>query len=112
MHVTDICTIFGNALDNALESTVQVPDPEKRMIHLSVSAKKQFLAIQVQNYCEQPVKFVNGAPATSKKDTAMHGFGTKSIAFTAEKYGGNVSYSLEQKFFNVNILIPLPVEEI
>jgi len=42
MHVTDICTIFGNALDNAIENTVLIGDPEKRLIHVTVSSHKSF----------------------------------------------------------------------
>ena len=34
LHVADICTIFGNALDNALESVVLIEDPQKRLIHV------------------------------------------------------------------------------
>ncbi len=108
LHVTDICTIFGNALDNAIESVVTVEDPEKRMIHMSVSTKKQFLYITVENYCDHSVQFAYGKPVTTKKDSASHGFGTKSIAYTAEKYGGNASYHLKNDFFCVNILIPIP----
>ena len=38
LHVTDICSIFGNALDNAIEYTAQVADPAARLIHLIVTA--------------------------------------------------------------------------
>ena len=49
MHVADICTIFGNALDNAMESVVMIPEPEKRLIHVSVSAQKKFIFINISN---------------------------------------------------------------
>lgn len=56
MHVTDICSIFGNALDNAIESVILLPEEEKRLIHLTVSAKKNFVFIKVENYCEEKVE--------------------------------------------------------
>ena len=56
MHVMDICTIFGNALDNALESVIMLTDPQKRLIHVTVSAQRSFVSIQVLNYCEQEIK--------------------------------------------------------
>lgn len=31
IHVTDICTIFGNALDNAIEYVSMISDPEKKL---------------------------------------------------------------------------------
>ena len=33
IHVMDICTILGNALDNAIECAIQIEDKEKRLIH-------------------------------------------------------------------------------
>ena len=80
MHVTDICTIFGNALDNARESVVMLDDPEKRLIHVSVSAQKNFVFIQVSNYCEKKLNWESGElPKTTKADKKNHGFGLKSI---------------------------------
>jgi sensor histidine kinase regulating citrate/malate metabolism len=96
LHVTDICTIFGNALDNAVESVLMVEDPEKRLVHMRVSAKKQLLCIEVSNYCDHPVKIKDGMPVTTKSDKRQHGFGVKSILYTAKKYGGNVNFSLHK----------------
>ena len=42
MDVMDICTLFGNALDNAIECELSIPDKEKRLIHLEVYAKRTF----------------------------------------------------------------------
>ena len=108
MDVMDICTIFGNALDNAIECELKIPDKEKRLIHLSVAAKKQFLTISIENYCEEEAVFKDGLPLTSKKDHAYHGFGVKSIQHSAQKYGGSLTVSQEKNWFRLMILIPLP----
>lgn len=109
MHVTDICTIFGNALDNAIENVVTIQDPEKRLIHMSVTAKKQFLWIEVDDYCDKKLEFENGMPRTTKTDhRENHGFGVKSIAYTARKYGGNVSFGLNNNMFEMKMILPLP----
>ncbi len=106
MHVADICTIFGNALDNAIESVSLIDDPEKRLIHLSVSTKKNFVIIQVNNYCENQIKIKNGYPVTTKADKKSHGFGLKSIRYTVEKYHGTVTFDLNKNWFELKILIP------
>ena len=106
MHVADICTIFGNALDNAIESVSLIEDPEKRLIHLSVSPRKNFVIIQINNYCENQIKIKNGYPVTTKADKASHGFGLKSIRYTVEKYHGNVTFNVSKNWFELNILIP------
>lgn len=108
MDVMDICTIFGNALDNAIECELKITDKEKRLIHLSVSAKKQFLAISIENYCEEELMMKDGLPLTSKKDHAYHGFGVKSIRHSAQKYGGTLSVSMEKNWFRLLVMIPLP----
>ncbi|MGP8314173.1 ATP-binding protein [Enterocloster aldenensis] len=109
MHVTDICTIFGNALDNAIESVVMLPDPAQRLIHISVSGKKGFLFIKIENYCNEKVEIKDKLPVTTKPDKRNHGFGLKSIRYSAEKYGGTISVSMEKNWFELNVLIPLPV---
>ena len=52
IHVMDLCTIFGNALDNAIEYEVQIQDPEMKMIHVSISEKQSFVCVLVENYYE------------------------------------------------------------
>ena len=87
MHVTDICTIFGNAIDNAIENVVMIKDIEKRIIHVTVSAKNKFVLIQFQNYCEvKPNEDKRGIRLfeSSKADKRNHGFGLKSIQYTVE----------------------------
>lgn len=111
MDVMDICTIFGNALDNAIECELKIADKEKRLIHLSVAAKKQFLTISIENYCEEEAVFKDGLPLTSKKDHAYHGFGVKSILHSAQKYGGSITVSQEKNWFRLMVLIPFPKEQ-
>ncbi len=106
MHVADICTIFGNALDNAIESVSLIEDPEKRLIHLSVSPKKNFVLIQINNYCENIIRLKNGYPVTTKADKGNHGFGLKSIRYTVEKYHGTVTFGVKKNWFELKILIP------
>ncbi len=106
MHVTDVCSIFGNALDNAIEHVMMIPE-EKRLIHISVSSKKGFVFIKIENYCEEKLTFSNGKfIATSKQDKENHGFGMKSICAAAEKYGGTVDFGQENNWFILKILLP------
>ncbi|SFB82657.1 GHKL domain-containing protein [Butyrivibrio sp. YAB3001] len=107
MHVADICTIFGNALDNAVESVSLIDDPEKRLIHLSISQKKNFVLVQVNNYCENNIIIKNGYPETTKADKGNHGFGLKSIRYTVEKYHGTLNFDLKDNWFELKILIPM-----
>ena len=84
--VTDLCSFFGNALDNAIEHVIMIPEAEKRLIHLTVSAIKSFVFIKIENYCEDKIqKNENDLITTTKKDSKNHGFGLKSIRKAVEK---------------------------
>lgn len=107
MHVMDMCTLFGNALDNAMEYEVQVQEPEKRLIHLSVAEKKGFVTILIENPFEGVLDVQEGLPVTTKKDTRNHGYGMKSIRQTVEKYGGFMDIEADDGWFCLRILFPV-----
>ena len=104
----DVYAIFGNALDNAIESVSALDDPEKRAIAVSVWTKSGLLLIQVENYFEGQLHFENGLPLTTKADKSSHGFGIRSIGYTVKKYGGHLTISAEDHLFLLSISIPLP----
>lgn len=113
LDVMDLSTIFGNALDNAIEGVSQIPEPEERLIHLSVSRERGFLRIRVENRCREDLKVKGGLlPITTKSDKRFHGYGLKSIFMTAEKYGGSAAVLAENGWFELRILIPLPDDKI
>ena len=107
MDVMDICSIFGNALDNAIECELKIPEKEKRLIHVTVSKQKQFLILRFENYCEETLQYQEGTPVTTKKEKEFHGYGLKSIQYTVNKYDGAVSVNLEDNWFELKVLIPI-----
>ncbi len=107
LDVLDICNLFGNALDNAIEFVEKQKDIEKRIINLKVCEKNNFVVIKLDNYCEEEPKFENGLPVTTKKDKNNHGYGLKSIKYTTEKYKGNMTVSYKNNWFTVKILLPI-----
>lgn len=108
MDTMDICSMFGNALDNAIECELKISDKTKRMIHLTLTTQKQFLLLQVENYCPDMPEFRDGLPVTTKQDSDNHGFGLKSIRFIAQKYGGTTTVRAEDGWFVLKVLLPLP----
>ena len=106
MDTLDICSIFGNALDNAIESVLQTQDKEKRLIHLSVSRVKSFIMIRIENYFEEQIDFDEESCPVTKKDKTIHGYGIKSIKYTANRYDGVVNISAQNNWFELKILIP------
>lgn len=110
MDVMDICSIFGNALDNAIECELKIADKEKRLIHVTVSKQKQFLILRFENYYEEALQYQEGKLVTTKKDKENHGYGLKSIRYTVNKYDGAVSIDTNENWFELKILIPMTVQ--
>ena len=107
MEDMDISALFGNMLDNAIESVVKIKDRQKRLISLHVIQDKQFIRIRTENYCEENVQFQDGIPITTKKDNRFHGYGMKSMKKIVEKYGGSVMAGKANNWFELKILIPM-----
>ena len=110
IYVMDLCTIFGHALDNAMEHAVQIADLEKRLIHVTVSKMEEFILIRIENYLQDDLQFEGELPSTTKKNKAYHGFGLKSIKYSVEKYHGTMEVKTEDHWFIINILIPLQTD--
>ncbi|MBQ9165566.1 MAG: GHKL domain-containing protein [Oscillospiraceae bacterium] len=111
IEVMDLCSVFGNALDNAIESVEKLKQEEKRLIRLAVYTQNNFLMIRVENYFETPLQLGEEGYETTKGDRNYHGYGLKSIRFMAEKYGGSVSIQTEENWFSLRVLIPLPEDK-
>ena len=103
-----ICSIFGNALDNAIEYERQMEEIEKRLIKVSVFSENRFLMINISNYCEQPIEISLETPQTTKQNPEMHGYGIKGIRLAVEQYNGHMTIKQENNWLIVSILIPIP----
>ena len=107
MDPMDVSALFGNALDNAIESVREISEKDQRLIHLSMTRQKGFLRIRVENRYVGELTFRDGMPLTTKKNKAFHGFGTRSIRQTAEKYGGSMNIETREGWFELRVLFPL-----
>ncbi len=107
MDAVDLYTIFGNALDNAIESVGNLADSGKKTISVQVFSQAGIVLIQTENYCGISLQFEDGLPITSKKGKeGYHGFGLKSIRYTAEKYNGFLTVRQEGDRFLLRVTIP------
>lgn len=107
MTVGDICSIFGNALENAIEAVMEIEETEKRLISFRVRERMGMVAVNLDNNFSGQVQLVGGLPRSTKGDDRYHGFGVKSIRRTAEKYDGEVTVTVDD-MFHLTILIPIP----
>lgn len=108
MSSMDIASLFGNALDNAIEATSKLPKHEQRLIKLALYEQNHFIVIRVENYYDSRLKKdAEGNLRTTKRDDQhRHGFGVKSIRHIAQQYGGEVTIRTEDHWFVLTALIP------
>lgn len=95
----DLCAILGNFLDNALEAAEKVPDPERRVIYLTIRRINQMLVIKAENYFTVMPQMENGSLRSTKTESGLHGWGLKSAQTAAEKYDGMVKTTCEANIF-------------
>ncbi len=119
----EICSLLGNALDNAIEAAEQLEDPKLRVIRLNIEKKKRFLLFSVENRFAQGPVYADpageqsdggessGLPVTTKADRGEHGFGLRSIESIAHAHDGSLQVSTNSGWFRLQVLIPLPAEE-
>ena len=108
LPVMEICSLLGNALDNAIEAVQKVVPEQERLIRFSVDKTKGFLRMRVENRYMGELKMRDGNPFTTKQNKEYHGFGVKSMKTIAEKHDGSLHVELKDGWFKLNILIPIP----
>ena len=103
----EIYSLFGNALDNAIEAVRGIGEPERRLISLNVHSAAGRCVINIENSCDATPRFEDGLPISTKDDTANHGFGTRSMRAIVERHGGVLTMGCDNGIFHVDALIPL-----
>lgn len=104
----DIYSLFGNALENAIESQMKVKDEERRFISLRTGRREDLVVLTVENYYEHELLFKKGELITNKLDEHHHGFGVRSIRNIATSHGGNVTINADDNHFKLTITMKDP----
>jgi len=99
-------SLFGNIIDNAIEAIQKLDDPDQKVISLVCAERNGCPVIEESNYFAGDLKLVNGMPVTGKEDSARHGFGTKSIRYIAEQYGGRLEIKTQDNMFFLQVAFP------
>lgn len=110
INTLDLCAIFGNAMDNAIEAVQQLADRELREINVKIGASDGLAVLRFHNYFDGTVRRENGKLLTRKTggEKENHGYGLENIRRLAEKYGGTAAYEIIGQEFALNVVIPLP----
>ncbi|MBR5364379.1 MAG: GHKL domain-containing protein [Oscillospiraceae bacterium] len=103
----DICTVFANLLDNAIEAAANT---ENGFIDLEFKKSEHHRLIRASNNCAEELDcdalMLSDSHFTSKQDKALHGYGIGNIRKTVEKNGGMMKVSCAEHVFTMEIILP------
>ena len=103
----EICAIWANALDNAIEACMKL-EAKKRYIHLESRLQKGVFVLSVKNSAAAPAAHASRAlPATTKADRTRHGFGLQSIRQIAACHGGALELHAGDGEFELFLYVPV-----
>lgn len=109
MKPMDVCSIFANALDNAIEAASKISLENNPWVSMRIKRTEKFFIIRIANASSVKVdveKLFMSSGYTSKKDTEHHGFGLRNIQNAAEKYDGIIKAESDENEFALSIMIP------
>lgn len=108
LNAFDLCRVFTNITNNALEANEHV-DSKNKYIRIMTAASENWCTITCVNSFNSILKKVNGEYHTLKKDTQSHGFGIKNIEEILEACGGflRIDTNVESGTFKIRIHIPI-----
>jgi sensor histidine kinase regulating citrate/malate metabolism len=98
----DLCVIFANAIENAVNACKRVSNSNGRTIKIFCAPKNDKLFIQITNDFEGTVLFLDEMPVSIEKN---HGLGTKSIAAVAQAYAGIYSFTAQAGVFTTSVIL-------
>lgn len=103
----DICAIFANALDNAIEACMNIDNEVEKRIEVKATYINGFAIIKFINTKVNDIKFVDERIKTSKDDNKIHGIGLASIKYIVSKYDGETIVNYSDNEFILKIMIPI-----
>jgi len=102
MSYKDICTLFMNALDNAIEACIQVKgNVFCKEIFLSINRTERMVLIAVKNSKNNPITIHDNQIQSTKIGDGFHGLGLKNMRRIAQSYQGDIYYQFNDDKFEL-----------
>jgi sensor histidine kinase regulating citrate/malate metabolism len=103
LSAVDLCVLFGNTVDNAVEACEKLPKEAEKEIKITSRCNSGFIFIQIENPTAEAVVIQNNMIDTTKADRSSHGYGLYSLKQTVKKYDGEIALSCDNNVFKVNL---------
>ena len=107
IEMIDLCSLFTNLLDNAIEACEKSEDVLQKEISIHAGVRGGYLTVKTENTYSQPVLREKGKFLTSKADQVNHGYGLKLIDDIIRKYEGNLKIDTQDGVFRVVAMLKI-----
>lgn len=105
LKLTDLASVIGNLLDNAIEANQRMEASEKTFIFLQITPCEEMMCIRVRNSCDGIYKVEKGK-LQSRKQGERHGLGIARIMKIVSQEGGFCNYYTRRDCFEFVIMMP------
>ena len=102
---TDLCVIFGNTLDNAIEACEKFNSNEEKSILVTCKCSSGFMFLTIVNPVVKNIEIHNNVIQTTKQNKSNHGFGLYSLQKIVDKYDGTLNISCKDCLFKIKVVM-------
>ncbi len=102
MDAPDICGLFANAYDNAIEACLTQKNP---YIRTMISTTQNYTVIQIINSIQNKITIRDNRIVTTKKDKQSHGYGIDIMKRITHKYNGKFTLRSSDNELTVKIVL-------
>lgn len=105
----DLCILFGNCMENAVEACGYVKDMSQRFINVDGKIQNGTLVIVMDNSFDGFINKVNNRLKSRKK---FGGIGLKTVQAVVGKYQGSIDMEYPENVFTIFLKIPLKQKKV
>ncbi|HWP79633.1 MAG TPA: GHKL domain-containing protein [Candidatus Acidoferrum sp.] len=102
----DLCSVFFNLLDNALEACqLQQACGARRFVEVRAGMSKGYLIAVIKNSKQNEIRTRGGEIVTQKQNALIHGLGISIVQGIAAKYDGTFEIKFTDDTFTANVAL-------
>ena len=108
----DLCVLFGNILDNAVEACMRLQQGEREagrrpFINVQARTVKKCFLLEVRNSMREAEK--QGNRFVEKENLQGHGIGLLNVGDVVRGYDGVMNTEIQNGVFDISVLLPIGV---
>jgi sensor histidine kinase regulating citrate/malate metabolism len=104
---SDLITILGNLLDNAIRAAASCEHNKSVKVRIFMQNEGNFCIIKITNMFTGKLRRTEEGFLTTKEERGIHGIGLKSVESIVKKYNGYLNCFIEDNEFQAIVLLSL-----